>query len=109
MSRINNYEELMTEKKRLQEALQAQKAFFMGRVNKISDSLEPLRKVYSFFGRVKNSPAVSLLKAGSHVGIDLLAKRTFSRAGWLTKLLLPLALKFTASKTIDKVGQKIAS
>ncbi len=109
MSRINNYEELLAEKKRLQDNLHGQKAFFNARINDIRDTLEPIRRVYSFFGEVKNNPAGSLLKLGSHIGIDILARQKFSKVGWLTKLFLPLALKFTASKTIDKVGQKIAS
>lgn len=108
MSRISNYEELIAEKKKLEADLQAQKAFMASRVNLIKEKFEPFRKVYSFFERVKESPASSLLKIGSNVGIDILARRKFAKAGWMARLLVPLALKFTASKTIDKIQQKVA-
>lgn len=108
MSRISNYEELVAEKKKLEADLRRQKAFINAKVNTIREKFEPLRRVFAFFEKVKSSPTSSLLKLGSNVGIDVLVKQKLAKAGWLARLLLPIALKFTASKTIDKVQQKVA-
>ena len=108
MSRISNYEELIAEKKKLEADLRKQKSYINEKINGVKEKLEPIKKVFSFFERVKSSPAVSLLKFGSNVGIDVLARQKLAKAGWLARLLLPVVLKFTASKTIDKVQQKVA-
>ncbi|MBA4057668.1 MAG: hypothetical protein C0490_23340, partial [Marivirga sp.] len=62
MSRISNYEELIAERKKLEADLRAQKAFIHNQINNIKEKFEPIRRVFSFFGRVKSSPASSLLK-----------------------------------------------
>ena len=108
MSRINNYEELIAERKNLEAILHSQKAYLNTQINTIKERFEPMGKVIAFLAGFKNNPGSSLLKLGSSVGIELLVRQKLAKAGWLAKLALPFILKFTAAKTIDKVQEKIA-
>lgn len=103
MNKISTYDELLAERRRLEADLIAQKAYIKNHMNAVRERLEPVSKVISFVGGFKSKPGSTLLKIGSNIGIDLLVRQKLKKAGWLAKLVLPLVLKFTASKTIDNV------
>lgn len=107
MSKINNYEELMAERRRLEADLHSQKVFLNTQFNTIREKFEPMGKFIAFLTGFKNNPGSSLLKIGSNVGIELLLRQKLAKAGWLAKLMLPFVLKFTAAKAIDGVQEKI--
>ena len=107
MSKINNYEELMVERRKLEEDLSSQKAYLKTEFNALKEKYEPLTRIISLISGLKNNPGNALMKLGSSVGIELLVRQKLAKAGWLAKLILPFLLKFTASKTIDTVQQKI--
>jgi hypothetical protein len=109
MSRINNYKELMAEKKKLETDLLTQKAYINNRINTIKEKFEPIGKIVSFFGSVKDNPVSSLLKIGSNLGIEVLVSQKLAKAGWLTKLMLARVLKFISSKVVSRGDQKIIS
>jgi len=106
MNKISTYDELVTERRRLEAELLSQKAYIKAHVNTIREKLEPIGKVINFVGGFKNKPGSTLLKMGTNVGIDLIARQKLKKIGWFGKLLLPLAMKLTASKTIDKFQQR---
>jgi len=113
MNRIKNYEELVAHRRYLENNLHAQKTYLNARVAKIKEKFEPINKVVSFFKADKNSKmhtlinsGSSLLKIGSNAGIDILLQKKLSKAGWLTRLVLPFVLRFAASRTLDKVDHK---
>jgi hypothetical protein len=106
MNKFNTFEELVTERKRLEIDLHNQKAFLREQVIEVREKLAPIAKVLAFFarfGQTGNSPAAHLLKMGSTFGIDLLVKSKLKKAGWLARLVLPLVMKFTANKSIDAI------
>lgn len=107
MSKISNYDELLAERKNLEATLRSQKAYLNTQINTIREKFEPMSKIIGFLAGFKNNPGSSLLKMGSSVGIELLVRQKLAKASWLTKLILPFILKFTAAKTIDKVQEKI--
>lgn len=105
MNRISTFDELMAERKRLEADLERQKEYMRSQVADIREKFAPVTKVLAFFSRLGHNggPGMNLLKLGSNVGIDLLVGQKLKKAGWLTKMLLPLAMKFTAHRSIDAV------
>lgn len=107
MNRINNYAELMAERKNLEATLQIQKATLNSQLNALKERFEPLAKVVSFLGGLNKKPGSSLLKVGTNMGIALLVRNKLAKTGWLAKLILPFILKYTAAKTIDSVQERM--
>src|SRR6187399_324782 len=106
MTRIRNYDELKLEKARLQHNLTVQKAALRNDMQVIKERMEPLLYLISFLGIFKKKDNDSLLKIGVKTGVELLAHQTLSKAGWLTRLVVPFALKGLSSKVIDKIRNK---
>lgn len=106
MNKVNTFEELVAERKRLESDLHNQKTYLRTQVLEVREKLAPITKVLAFFARFGQngqSPAAHLLKMGSTFGIDLLVKSKLRKAGWLARLVLPLVMKFTANKSIDAI------
>lgn len=106
MKRFSTFEEVVEERKSLQADLVRQKLYIRTEMMEIRDKLAPVQKALSFFARFghrDNSTAGNLLKMGTSVGIDLLVGQKMKKAGWLARLVLPLVMKFTASRSIDAV------
>lgn len=108
MSKINNYEELVLERKKLESDLAHYKAIINSEVSNLKHKFEPITDVVSFFSPSK-SPAKhnnTLLQAGTNIGIELLVRqKLLSKAGWFTKLVVPFILKKISSKAIEKVQE----
>jgi hypothetical protein len=105
MTKINNYEELVAERIRLQNELQKQKSFFKAEINEVKTKLEPIGDVISFLGifRGKNTASrPSLLKTGVSMGIDLLVRDKLSKANWVIRALIPAVLKGISNQIIKK-------
>jgi hypothetical protein len=106
MSKINNYEELVLERKKLEANLTYYKSVISHEVAAIKHKMEPITDVVSFFSPSKNGalPNNTLLQAGANLGIELLVRqKLLSKAGWLTKLVVPFLLKKMSSKAIERV------
>ena len=108
MTRISNYEELRLEKNRLQQQLILQKAQIRDELNTIKERLEPLFYVASLLGIFQSKTSKgSILKMGAKAGVEILAHQTLvSKAGWLTKLVVPFMLKGVTSGLIDKIKNR---
>ena len=107
MSKINNYDDLILERKRLESDLALYKSIITQELDEIKHKVEPITDVVSFFSPSKNPPANNkLLQAGANLGIELLVRQKFlSKAGWLTKLVVPFILKKVSSRAIEKVQE----
>ncbi|HKZ38272.1 MAG TPA: hypothetical protein VJ184_11515 [Chryseolinea sp.] len=107
MSRINNLEELILEKKRLESDLITYKSTINSEIQHLKQKMEPISNVVSFFSTAKTvSPNNKLLQVGTNIGIDiLLREKLLSKAGWFTRLVLPYVLKKVSSKAIEKVHE----
>jgi hypothetical protein len=107
MNKINNYEDLILERKRLESDLAHHKTIITRELDEIKHKVEPITDVVSFFSPSKNPPTNNkLLQAGANLGIELLVRqKLLSKAGWLTKLVLPFILKKVSSRAIEKVQE----
>jgi hypothetical protein len=106
MNKFNTFEEVVSERKRLQADVIRQKSYVRSQMIEIRQRLAPLRNVLSFFTRLGHNgtgTAGNHLKIGSNIGIDLLVGQKLKKAGWLARMVLPLVMKFTANKSIDAV------
>jgi hypothetical protein len=107
MSKINNYEDLVLERKRLESELVHCKSVIIREIDEIKHKIEPITDVVSFFSTSRNPPGNNkLLQAGANLGIELLVRqKLLSKAGWLTKLVLPFILKKFSNRAIEKVQE----
>ena len=107
MNKINNYEDLILERKRLESDLVHYKTIITGELDEIKHKVEPITDVVSFFSPSKTAPTNNrLLQEGANLGIELLVRqKLLSKAGWLTKLVLPFILKKVSSRAIEKVQE----
>ncbi len=105
MSKINNYEDLIIERSRLELEIQRQKAILKMEMNEVKAKLEPLGDLISFMGifKKKDVGTSSLLKTGVSMGIDLLVRdNLLAKAGWIVRTLLPVILKGISNQFISK-------
>lgn len=104
MTKINNYTELVAERMRIQQELALQKAQINEEIREIKDKLKPITGILSFFNTAKKQSFKSTaIQAGANIGIDVLLRNTLlSKAGWLTKLILPFVVRKISSKVIEK-------
>ena len=107
MNKISNYDDLILEKKRLESELAHNKTIITRELDEIKHKVEPITDIVSFFSPSKNPPQNNrLLQAGANLGIELLVRqKLLSKAGWLTKLVLPFILKKVSSRAIEKVQE----
>ena len=95
MQKINNFEDLIRERRRLEGDLLIQKATLREALNELKVRLEPLAEFASIVvGNNKETGAPSLLKTGVSIGIDLLLRyNLLARAGWVARAVLPIVVK----------------
>lgn len=100
--RIRSYDDLEKEEELLEELLQAQKELVQLDIANLKAQLKPATAALQIFSKM-TSPDKSnpLLTAGANTAIDIILKKfVLARAGWLTKLLVPMAVKNYSSHFI---------
>jgi hypothetical protein len=105
MMPISNYKELVAERIRLEAALRNQKADLKSEIESIKQKLKPVGDVIALLGifKRKDAPVSSILKTGASLGIDWLVRdKLLSRAGWITRAVLPMILKNISNLWIRK-------
>jgi hypothetical protein len=95
MNKINNYQELVAERIRLEGELQLQKAVLTTEMTAIKNQLEPLVDFVSILGvfKKKENGISPLIKIGVSLGIDLLSGKLLAQSNWLTRGVLPNLIK----------------
>jgi hypothetical protein len=101
---IKTYKDLLDEKERLQSLLSVQKQVLRDDFRQIKLEIEPLRNVASFAGKlVTREKDMWVLNTGANTVIDLVFKKLIlSRAGWLTKTIIPFVLKNYSSHVLSE-------
>jgi hypothetical protein len=103
MSRINNYEELVAERRRVEGKIVEQKLIIHQDMSDLKQKLEPffnlLPVLNIFSGKRSNN---SFLKGVTSLGIDLLAGPKLAKANWLIRLFVPMFLKRVSSRAIGE-------
>jgi hypothetical protein len=108
MNKISNYEELVLERKRIENKIEEEKRNINQKVSELKEKFEPLLYVLPFLSFFKRKDQGSpLLKTGMSLGIDwLLGRGILSKANWLVKLLAPAVLRSVTSKVIGSEAKK---
>lgn len=103
MSRINNYEELVQERKKAEARVTALKINMQEDVAIIQKKLHPILNLLPLLNVFKPGEQRSpLIKGVASLGIDLLfGQNLLAKSGWITKLLVPILLKAFSGKVID--------
>jgi hypothetical protein len=103
MNKISNYNDLVTERMRIEQELAFQKAQINAEIQEIRDRLKPVMGILSFFDSSKKQSLKSTaMQVGANIGIDVLLRNTIlGRAGWLARLILPFVAKKISSKVIE--------
>lgn len=105
--KIQTYDDLLEEKKRLEELLVVQKQAISSNWVEMKDGLKPVNSIFAFFGKLthrdKSNPLVNM---GIDIGGDILLKRILlARAGWFTRLAVPYLLKNYSSNVLGNKGK----
>ena len=100
--KIRSYEDLEREEQLLEELLQAQKELVELDIQQLKTQLKPAVVALRFFNNIttvdKSNP---LLNEGANTAIDFILKKlVFAKAGWITKLLVPMVVKNYSSHFI---------
>ena len=112
--KISTYEELRSEKRRLEELLTAQKALIRHDVAAIREELKPVRKVVKVLGKLTSRDRSNyLLTSISDLAVDLVVKKgIMARSGWLSRLIIPYLTKNLSSHFVggfkDQLMNKLA-
>jgi len=99
MSKINNYEELMAERKKIEHRIFVHKQIINEGVSDIKDQLKPILSILNIFN--KKTPNSPLWKFVSSLAIDLFVGQKFLlKSNWLTRFLVPMVLKGVSALAI---------
>jgi len=113
--RFTSYDDLLKEKQQLEVLLQVQKQVIHYDVEEIKLKLQPVKETLEFVKKITTKDRSNLLlDLGSDIAINTLIKNfILSRAGWLTKTIVPFFLKNYSSHFIaeqkDKWFEKLKS
>lgn len=108
---INSYGDLLEEKARLKLLLSAQKELVREDINELKQELAPIKSAISIVGKVVTKDKGNwLLTSAADTIIDIVLKKmVLSKAGWVTKLVLPFFMKNFSSHIIADNKDKIVS
>ncbi len=103
--RIQTYDDLLEEKKRLEALLAVQKDEIDANWQGVKSSLNPINNAASFLGKITRSDKSNpLLTVGIGYMGDLVLRKVF-KAGWLVRLVVPFVVKnYTSHMFAGKGG-----
>jgi hypothetical protein len=112
---IRSYNELIAEKQRMEFLLAAQKELVKYDLQELKAELKPAISAVAMLGKVTTMDSSNpLINGFTNTAIDLVVKKgLLGRAGWVTRLLVPVLLKNYSSHFItrhkDELTQKLFS
>jgi len=113
--RFTSYNDLLKEKQQLEVLLQAQKQVIRYDVEEIKLKLQPIKESLEFVKKITSRDRTNLLlDLGSDIAINTFIKNfILSKAGWLTRIVIPFFLKNYSSHFLadqkDKWFEKLKS
>lgn len=113
--RFTSYKALLEEKQQLEVLLQAQKQLIHYDVEEIKLKLQPVKETFEFVKKITTRDRTGLLlDLGSDIAINTFIRNfLLSKAGWITKLVVPFFLKNYSSHFLaeqkDKWIEKLKS
>jgi len=103
-NRIQTYDQLIKEKKRLETLIEAQKELIRYDMKEIKHELQPVSTAFSFLKNITSrSGKFGLLNYGVDMVVDLVfRKMILAKAGWITRLTVPFLVKnFSSNKLAE--------
>jgi len=110
--RIQTYEDLIEEKKRLETLLATKKLEISEDWAGVKQTLKPVTNIFSFLGKfTRRNKSNPLVNFGIDMAGDVFLKRMIlRRADWITRLLLPIFIKNYSSNVLgDTKGNNLFS
>ena len=107
--KIRSYDDLEREEVLLEELLLAQKELVQLDIQQLKAQLKPAHAALQIFSKITTSDKSNpLLTQGANTAIDFILKKVvLARAGWITKMLVPLVVKNYSSHYIADHKQDI--
>lgn len=108
---INNYDDLMLEKQRLKSNLRTSKRRINASFNALKDEVNPFSKIkQTAQTALRGDVASPIVQFGIKRATDLVfGKILLRRSGWLTRLLVPIAVRQVTKMLVgNKADKKIA-
>lgn len=107
--KIRSYDDLDREEQLLEELLQAQKQLVQLDIAQLKAQLKPAHAALQIFSKITTADRSNpLLTQGANTAIDFILKKVvLARAGWITKMLVPLVVKNYSSHFIADHKQDI--
>jgi len=108
-NKIQTYDDLIEEKKRLEQLLSFQKEQISANWIEMKQEFQPVNNIISFFSKLttrdKTNPLVNM---GIDVAGDLvLRKIILAKTGWATRLVVPFLLKNYSSNVFAEKGKSL--
>ena len=108
-TKIQTYDDLVEEKKRLEAMLIVNKEQISANWVEMKQEFEPINNIIGFFGKLttrdKTNPLVNM---GIDVAGDLLLRKfILARAGWATRLVIPYLVKNYSSNVFAEKGKSL--
>jgi hypothetical protein len=101
--RINNYEELLAERKRIEHRIAFQKNVIQEELHELKSTLEPFLYLLPILNIFKEKPSGTLLaKIATSIGISVFGLKLLSKTNWFSHLLVPFVLKKASSLRVIK-------
>jgi hypothetical protein len=106
--RFNSYDDLVKEKQQLEVLLQVQKQVIRYDVEEIKLKLQPVKETLEFVKKITTRDRTNLLlDLGSDIAITTFVRNfILSKAGWVTRLVIPFFLKNYSSHFIAEQKDK---
>lgn len=103
-TRITNYDDLLKERRRIKQEIKLDRLVITDSVTALKAKFDPLLYIMPYLSIFKkHHSSNSLAKTAASVGIDLLVgQKLLSKAGWLTKLIVPMILKTVSTVAIGR-------
>jgi hypothetical protein len=94
MNKINNYDDLLFEKVRLETKILEEKESIRESLTELKEKLSPLLLILPVLSFFKKGKTGGFLKTGVSLGMGwLVGRKLLSKSRWLTNLFVPKALK----------------
>lgn len=109
MNRISNFDELVAARIMTNTIIADRKRVIHERLEDMKEKISPLLGILPVLNIFKkkegsNGTSNSMLKAGASLAIDLfVGQKLLKKAGWITRLLVPMLLKTVSTKVIENV------
>lgn len=102
--RISNYADLLREEEELKLQLQLHKDQIRMDIKEIKEELQPATHALTFVGKLfKKDRSNPIMSGGAGMVIDLIVKKLIlSRAGWITRIMVPFFLKNYSSHLLSE-------